>query len=206
MPPAGGYARGPIQWRLRSMTPWPARPAPGRGIVRWSGVAAWLTCAGWAGAAPTAGPPRCSRAGPAAAPCPALPVLGPGHRGWPGVAARLPPAVAAIAAAAALGWRFVPFLAGLAGGAAAGRPLAEARGGPGGRGRGRGRMGGAAGLAGQAGPPVGATARVVAALAGLPPHAAVAIAVTLLVAVLQALAGLWLGWSLVPRPGRPGLG
>ena len=54
-------------------------------------------------------------------------------------------------------------------------------------------------LAGQ-GRPVGATARVVAALAGLPPHAAVAIAVTLLVAVLQALAGLWLGWSLGPSP------
>jgi hypothetical protein len=41
---------------------------------------------------------------------------------------------------------------------------------------------------------------VVAALAGLPPHAPVAIAVTLLVAVLQALAGLWLAWALVPKP------
>src|ERR1700734_400594 len=41
------------------------------------------------------------------------------------------------------------------------------------------------------GAPVRATARVVAALAGLPPHAVVAIAATLVVAALQALAGLW---------------
>ena len=51
------------------------------------------------------------------------------------------------------------------------------------------------------GAPVRATARVVAALAGLPPHAAVAIAATLVVAVLQALAGLWLTWALIPRQG-----
>jgi hypothetical protein len=49
---------------------------------------------------------------------------------------------------------------------------------------------------------VGATARVVAALARLPPHAAVAIAATLLVAVIQALFGLWLGRALSPRPER----
>jgi hypothetical protein len=49
------------------------------------------------------------------------------------------------------------------------------------------------------GEPAGATARVVAALAGLPPHAAVAIALTLLIAVIQAVAGLWLGRALTPR-------
>lgn len=42
--------------------------------------------------------------------------------------------------------------------------------------------------------PVGATARVVAALAGLPPDAAIVIALTLVVAVLQASAGTWLGY------------
>jgi hypothetical protein len=44
--------------------------------------------------------------------------------------------------------------------------------------------------------PVGATARVLAALAGLPPHAVVAVAVTLLIAIVQAAVGLWLGWVL----------
>jgi hypothetical protein len=52
------------------------------------------------------------------------------------------------------------------------------------------------------GAPVGAAARVVAALAGLPPHAAVALAATLAVAVIQALFGLWLGRALTPRPPR----
>lgn len=41
--------------------------------------------------------------------------------------------------------------------------------------------------------PIGATARAVAALAGLPPLAAVTIAATILVALLQALSGVWLG-------------
>jgi hypothetical protein len=47
--------------------------------------------------------------------------------------------------------------------------------------------------------PVGATARTIAALAGLPPYAAVAIAVTLLLAALQALAGSWLARAVFPR-------
>jgi hypothetical protein len=50
------------------------------------------------------------------------------------------------------------------------------------------------------GEPAGATARVIAALAGLPADAFVAVAVTLLVAVFQALAGLWLGRALTPHP------
>lgn len=58
------------------------------------------------------------------------------------------------------------------------------------------------GLAARHGEPEGATARVVAALLGLPPHAAVGIAVTLLVGVVQALAGAWLGLALAPRAFR----
>ncbi len=49
------------------------------------------------------------------------------------------------------------------------------------------------------GAPAGATARVIAALAGLPPHAAVGVAATLLVGVAQALVALWLARAL--RPG-----
>jgi hypothetical protein len=45
----------------------------------------------------------------------------------------------------------------------------------------------------------GATARVIAALAGLPPYAFAGVLVTLLVAVLQAIVGLWLGRALAPR-------
>jgi hypothetical protein len=44
--------------------------------------------------------------------------------------------------------------------------------------------------------PAGATARAIAAFAGLPPYAAVTIVATLLLAVLQALAGAWLACSL----------
>jgi hypothetical protein len=49
------------------------------------------------------------------------------------------------------------------------------------------------------GQPAGATARVIAALAGVPPHAVVGVLVTLLVAVLQAVVGLWLGRALTPH-------
>jgi hypothetical protein len=47
--------------------------------------------------------------------------------------------------------------------------------------------------------PEGAVARVIAALAGLPPQAADAVAVTLLVAAIQAALGLWLGRAFAPR-------
>lgn len=50
-----------------------------------------------------------------------------------------------------------------------------------------------------AGQPVGATARVIAALGGLPPHAAFGVVFALLVACLQAAVGLWLGRALAPR-------
>src|ERR1700677_197291 len=49
------------------------------------------------------------------------------------------------------------------------------------------------------GAPSGATARVIAALAGLPPHAAVGVAATLLIGVLQALAALWLTRAVTYR-------
>jgi hypothetical protein len=47
--------------------------------------------------------------------------------------------------------------------------------------------------------PAGAAARAIAALAAIPPYAAVAVVVTLLLAALQALAGAWLARALVPR-------
>lgn len=50
------------------------------------------------------------------------------------------------------------------------------------------------------GVPSGATARVIAALTGLPAYAFAGFALALLVAVIQALAGLWLGRVLTPRP------
>lgn len=51
------------------------------------------------------------------------------------------------------------------------------------------------------GEPVGATARVIAALGGLPPHAAFGVMSALLVACLQAAAGLWLGLAAAPASG-----
>jgi hypothetical protein len=50
-----------------------------------------------------------------------------------------------------------------------------------------------------AGLPAGATARTIAGLSGLPPYAAVTIVVTLLLAALQVLAGAWLARALLPR-------
>jgi hypothetical protein len=50
------------------------------------------------------------------------------------------------------------------------------------------------------GQPAGATARTIAALAGLPPHAFVTVVVTLLLAALQVWAGAWLARALTPRP------
>ncbi len=47
--------------------------------------------------------------------------------------------------------------------------------------------------------PAGATARTIAGVAGLPAYAVTGVAVTLAVAVLQGLAGLWLGRAVTPR-------
>lgn len=49
------------------------------------------------------------------------------------------------------------------------------------------------------GEPDGATARVIAALAGLPPHAIFGVVFTLLVAGVQAAVGLWLGRAVTPH-------
>jgi hypothetical protein len=54
------------------------------------------------------------------------------------------------------------------------------------------------------GAPVGGVARTIAALAGLPPHAPVAVGATLLAAAAQALCGLWLARALTPRGRRGG--
>jgi len=102
-----------------------------------------------------------------------------------------------VAVCAYVGAWFVPFLVGLAAGVASRRywfpsvPLSAL-----------------AAVAGWAVPlwvmalrglPVGATARVIAGLAGLPPYAAVTIAVTLLLAALAVFAGAWLARALLPR-------
>ena len=105
-----------------------------------------------------------------------------------------------VAAGALAGWWFVPFLAGLAAGLAARY----------GRWRTRAALlatvvvtaagwGAALWWLVLHGLPEGAVAREIAALAGLPPHAPVAIAVTLLVAVIQGIVGLWLGRALAGR-------
>lgn len=104
-------------------------------------------------------------------------------------------AAVVVAATAAAGLWFVPFVAGVAAGLLSlrwrGAVLAAAAG----------------AVAGWALPlwilalrgyPAVATARAIAALAGLPPYAAVVIAVTLLLAALQALAGGWLARAFAP--------
>jgi hypothetical protein len=136
---------------------------------------------------------------PARLPTPHYPSFTPGRRGpaalW--LAGWL--LLAAIVAAAALiGWWFLPFLAGLAVGLASRYARAGFR------------LGLLAGVTVAAagwgaalwwsvlrGLPEGATARVIASLAGLPPYAAAAVAVTLCVAIIQAVAGLWLARALV---------
>jgi hypothetical protein len=108
-----------------------------------------------------------------------------------------------VAAAALAGWWFLPFLVGLAAGLAvrigrlrlraalAAAVVVAAAG-----------WGAAlAWLALRDGLPEAAVGRSIAALAGLPASAAAAIAATLLVAVVQAAVGLWLGRALAPGRG-----
>ena len=101
-----------------------------------------------------------------------------------------------VAATAAAGLWFVPFVAGVAAGLLSRRrpgvvPAAA--------------FGAIAGWAvplwilALRGLPAGATARAIAAFAGIPPYAAVAVVVTLLLAALQTLVGAWLARALVPR-------
>jgi hypothetical protein len=106
-------------------------------------------------------------------------------------------AAAATALGAWLGGWWVPFLVGLAAGAL-------------GRARARGVVipAVAGAILGWAIPlwalaldaqPVGATAKVIAGLAGLPPYAWVTVTVVLLLAALQVLAGAWLARGVIPR-------
>jgi hypothetical protein len=105
-----------------------------------------------------------------------------------------------IAATAALGWWFVPFVAGFGAGLAnraGGWPWRLA-------------VPAVAVMAavGWAAPlwigvlrglPYGGVARVIAALTGLPGGAAAGMIVTILIAVVQAIPGYWLGRALTPR-------
>jgi hypothetical protein len=111
-----------------------------------------------------------------------------------------PCGVVAVTAGALVGWWFLPFVLGAAAGAAsrygqlglasvsAAVAICAAAG-----------WGAALAWPALHGLPEGAVARVIAALAGLPPHAVAAVAATLLVAIVQALCGLWLGRAVVPR-------
>ena len=97
---------------------------------------------------------------------------------------------------AGLGWWFLPFAAGIAAGAGPWRTLpalgltvlAVVAG-----------WGAALWWPAPAGAPAGATARVIAALAGLPPHAAAGVAATLLIGILQVVVALWLARALTYR-------
>jgi hypothetical protein len=141
---------------------------------------------------------------PSAPPAPHYPSFAPRHRGPLGLwlLACLAGAVI-VAAGALLGWWFMPFLAGLAAGLAAryGRwrlrvtlPATVAVAAAG--------WGAALWWLARGGLPEGAVAREIAALAGLPPHAPAAVVVTLLVAVIEAAVGLWLGRALAPGRSR----
>jgi hypothetical protein len=127
----------------------------------------------------------------------APPVMRSRRRAAAAIAAGLA-AMIVIAAGTAAGLWFVPFVVGLAAGVAARHrrlrvvlpATAAAAGG-----------GWAVPLAWQAwrGEPVGATARTVGALAGLPASAALVVGVTLLVAVIQAVTGMWLARAVGRR-------
>jgi hypothetical protein len=138
-------------------------------------------------------------------PSPHYPAWIPGRRG-PALAWLLAGAVCAalLALGALAGLWYLPFLAGLAAGLAAhpGRlrlrtalPAVVAVAAAG--------WGAALGwLTLRDGLPEPSVARTIATLAGLPAHAAVGIAVTLLVAAIQAVVGLWLGRALAPGHAR----
>jgi len=109
---------------------------------------------------------------------------------------------AASAAGAWLGAWWVPFLAGLAAGAL-GRVGAPGRAGR----RGLVLAAAVGAVLGWAiplwalaldGQPVGATARAIAGLAGLPPYAGVTVTVVLLLAALQVFSGAWLARAVFP--------
>jgi hypothetical protein len=140
-------------------------------------------------------------ANPAALPVPGGPAPGdpaePRAAGRARVTHRVAAFVVAAAACGLLAWAgvwFAPFLFGVAAGALSARGL-----------RGTVLPVAAGAIVGWAfpvwvlaltGQPVGATARSIAALAGIPPYAGVAVTVVLLLAALQALCGAWLALSV----------
>lgn len=146
-------------------------------------------------AEPTTGP---TAAAPAAAPSEGT---APGPRRATAAIVTLVGGTAATALGTLVGLWFVPFLVGAAAGATSRfartprpsrgyltAPLAAA-------------LGWAIPLGVQAlgGAPVGEVARTTAALAGLPPLATAIVAVALLIAMVQALLGAWVGRTLAPR-------
>ncbi|MBV9094894.1 MAG: hypothetical protein JO132_13645 [Streptosporangiaceae bacterium] len=105
-------------------------------------------------------------------------------------------AAALLGLAAWLGWWFGPFAAGIIAGAgpwrarpALGLVVAATAAG----------WGTALWWPALAGAPAGATARAVAALAGLPPYAAVGVAGTLLLGIVQAAVAFWLARAVTYR-------
>jgi hypothetical protein len=135
---------------------------------------------------------------PARVPVPREPSFRPRRPRGPLLAALLACAVTAalLGLGAGLGWWFLPFAAGIAAGAGPWRTLpalglvvlAVVAG-----------WGAALWWPALSGAPAGATARVIAALAGLPPHAAVGVAATLGIGVLQAVVALWLARAVTYR-------
>jgi hypothetical protein len=106
-----------------------------------------------------------------------------------------------MAGGAVAGWWFVPFVAGVLAGLAnwigawrlrVALPAVAAMAVVG--------WGAPAGWAAHRGYPDGPVARLMSTTLGLPRYAAAGIALTMLIAVAQALAGYWVGRALTPRP------
>ena len=141
---------------------------------------------------------RAARPPPARVPAPREPSFRPRRSRGPLLAALAACAgtAALLGLGAGLGWWFLPFAAGIAAGAGPWRAspalglvvLAVVVG-----------WGAALWWPALSGAPAGATARVIAALAGLPPHAAVGVAATVGIGILQALVAFWLARALTYR-------
>jgi hypothetical protein len=135
---------------------------------------------------------------PGRAPAPRQPSFRPRRPRGPALAWLAACAVTAalLGLGAGLGWWFLPFVAGLAAGIGPWRArsalglvvLAVGAG-----------WGAALWWPALSGAPTGATARVIAALAGLPPYAAVGVAGTLLVGHAPAVVGQWVARAVTYR-------
>jgi hypothetical protein len=131
-------------------------------------------------------------------PAPREPSFRPRRSRGPLLAALLAWAVTAalLGLGAGLGWWFLPFAAGIVAGAGPWRTLpavglvvlAVIAG-----------WGAALWWPALSGAPAGATARAIAALAGLPPHAVIGVAATVGIGILQAVVALWLARAVTYR-------